>query len=71
MTVLMDVNSALTALILAICTCTYLQPSFSFIDPKKPGFGGAAGRFAVIGKRLSPYVSAACMIMAVVTLVYR
>ncbi|CAD7961687.1 unnamed protein product [Amoebophrya sp. A120] len=71
MTVLFSLSSLLVAMLLAICTCTYLQPSFSFIDPKRPGFGGMAGRFAVIGKRLSPYVSIGCIVMAMVTLVYR
>lgn len=31
---------------------------------KAPGFLGMFGRFAVIGDRLSPFVSGACMIMA-------
>ncbi|KAF4688228.1 cell wall bioproteinsis protein [Perkinsus olseni] len=64
--------SLLTVILLTICTCTLLKPRFpSFIDNHKPGFVGFFGRFAVIGERLSPYVSLACIIMAVVTLFLR
>nr|ABV22162.1 conserved small protein [Perkinsus chesapeaki] len=72
MSALFNFQSLLTVLLLTICTCTLLRPKFpSFIDNHKPGFVGFFGRFAVIGERLSPYVSLACIIMAVVTLFLR
>ena len=38
--------------------------SHSLFALEAPGFLGMFGRFAVIGDRLSPFVSCACMIMA-------
>lgn len=72
MTALFNFQSLITVLLLSICTATYLRPRFpSYIDNKKPGFPGLFGRFAVIGERLSPYISLGCLIMALVTIFYR
>jgi len=83
MTALFNFQSLLTVLLLAVCTATYTRPRFpAFIDPKKPGFVGMYmssacakslhlglfGRFAVIGERLSPYISLGCLAMALVTI---
>lgn len=72
MTALFNFQSLLTVVLLSICTATYLRPRFAaFIDPKKAGFPGLFGRFAVIGERLSPYISVGCVVMALVTIFLR
>ena len=72
MTALFNFQSLITVVLLSICTATYLRPRFpSFIDSKKPGFVGLFGRFAVIGERLSPWISVSCFIMAIVTIFFR
>ncbi|PFH34298.1 putative transmembrane protein [Besnoitia besnoiti] len=72
MSALFNFQSMLTVVLLAICTCTYLRPRFpSLIDNKQPGFKGVLGKFAVLGDRLSGYVSAACVLMAFSTLFLR
>ena len=69
---ILSLSSIMVSLVLSICTCTYLRPRFpGYIHPKLPGWYGALGRFAVVGDRLSPLVSALCVVMAVVTLFYR
>ena len=72
MTALFNFQSLLTVVLLSVCTATYLRPRFpAYIDPRKPGFTGLFGRFAVIGERLSPYISLGCFIMALVTIFAR
>lgn len=72
MSALFNFQSMLTVVILAICTCTYLRPRFpSLIDNKQPGFKGVLGKLAVVGDRLSGYVSVACIVMAFTTLFFR
>jgi len=72
MSALFNFQSMLTVILLAICTCSYLRPRFpSFLDSKRPGFLGVLGRFAVVGDRLSPYVSLACIGMGVATVLLR
>ena len=85
MTALFNFQSLLTVLLLSVCTATYIRPRFPvYIDSKKPGFTGIKlacvcmicvlglfGRFAVIGERLSPYVSLGCLVMALMTIFYR
>jgi hypothetical protein len=64
--------------------CNVLETAIPFFHrPKKAGVRryvlrkthdmiiGLFGRFAVVGERLSPYISIGCMIMAVVTLFLR
>ena len=73
MSALFNFQSLLTVIVLFICTCSYLRPRFgsTYINPKRPGFWGVTGKAAVIGDRLSPWVSAACLIMAGSTLFVR
>lgn len=69
---LFDIWGSLVVLLLTICTCSYLRPRFgNYLHPKSPGFPGMFGRFAVIGDRLSPWVSLACIAMFFVTLFMR
>ncbi|KAL8424350.1 hypothetical protein Efla_000807 [Eimeria flavescens] len=54
MTALLNLQSMLVVLVLSICTCSFLRPSFpSIIDKRAEGFRGVAGRLAVVGDRLS------------------
>lgn len=72
MTALLNLQAMLVVLVLSICTCSFLRPSLPrLIDRKAEGFRGVAGKLAVIGDRLSPYVSLACVIMAATTLFCR
>lgn len=72
MTALLNFQSMLVVVLLSICTCSYLRPSFpALIDKKAHGFRGVAGKLAVIGDRLSPYVSLACLVVAGSTLFIR
>ncbi|SBT71131.1 conserved protein, unknown function [Plasmodium malariae] len=72
MSALFNLESMITVIILCICTCTYLKPRFpSIFDNKKNGFLGTLGKFAIIGDRLSIYVSIVCVILAFVNLFLR
>ncbi|KAH8738642.1 conserved small protein [Cryptosporidium ryanae] len=65
-------QSMIVVILLSICTCSYLRPKIpGIIDNKKTGFLGILGKMAVIGDRLSPYVSLLCIFMACMTLFYR
>ena len=67
-----NLQSIAVVILLAICTATYLRPHLpSYIDPRLKAFPGVFGRFAVVGERLSPYVSLGCFSMAAVTLFSR
>ena len=67
-----NLQSLLVVVLLATCTATYLRPRLpSYIDPKLAGFPGLFGKFAVVGDRLSPYISLGCFVMAIVTLFFR
>lgn len=72
MSALFNFQSMIVVVLLSICTCSYLRPKIpGLIDNKKTGFLGILGKMAVIGDRLSPYVSFACIFMAGMTLFYR
>ncbi|CAJ1445955.1 unnamed protein product, partial [Effrenium voratum] len=72
MSALFDFQGLLVVMLVSICTCSYLRPRFgNFLQPKAPGFMGMFGRFAVIGDRLSPFVSVGCIVMAISTLFVR
>ena len=60
-------------LVLFICMCTYLGHMFPHYINQwyKEGFKGVVRRSAVIGDRLSPYVSAACLFFAVANIMIR
>ena len=68
----------LLVLLLFICTCAYVrsatmnsQSHASFLDQHKHGVFGLAWKAARIGERLSPWVAASCLVMAVYVLVFR
>lgn len=53
-------------ILLTICTSTYFHAVFpSALDNRKDGLFGIFWKCARIGERLSPYVSACCVLMAV------
>lgn len=65
MSAIFNFQSMMTCVLLLICCCSYLRPRLpSYINPKRQGFLGVLGRCAVIGDRLSPYVSASLVAMA-------
>jgi len=61
----------LTLLILLICFSTYLGRTFSSIKKYKEGFTGMIRTFSVIGDRLSPFVSVACVALALNNIFHR
>ncbi|GHJ86256.1 hypothetical protein NliqN6_2658 [Naganishia liquefaciens] len=66
MSALFNFQSLLLVLLLLICTCTYVRGTMpSIVDRNKEGFLGLFWKCARIGERLSPYVSLACVAMAV------
>jgi hypothetical protein len=73
-----DFPALLTVIILFICTAAYLRAATyntstkkSFLDDYKHGVLGLAWKCARIGERLSPWVAAFCVGMAVHTLFFR
>ncbi|KAI9637933.1 uncharacterized protein MKK02DRAFT_22519, partial [Dioszegia hungarica] len=63
---LFNFQSLLLVLLLLICTCTYVRGTApGLVDRNREGFLGLFFKFARIGERLSPYVSLACVAMAV------
>ncbi|PWN26680.1 DUF1242-domain-containing protein, partial [Jaminaea rosea] len=67
---LFNFQSLLLVILLLICTSTYARATApGLIDRNKAGFFGLFFKMARIGEqRLSPYVSIACLVMAVYTL---
>ncbi|ORY20599.1 S-adenosylmethionine-dependent methyltransferase [Naematelia encephala] len=66
MTALFNFQSLLLVFLLLICTCTYVRGAApGLVDRNREGFMGVFFKCARIGERLSPYVSLACIIMAV------
>jgi len=62
----------LTLIILAICLSTYLRRTWpNLINGFKEGFSGMIRTFSVVGDRLSPFVSIACILLAVNNVIYR
>ncbi|KAH8238371.1 hypothetical protein KR032_005228, partial [Drosophila birchii] len=58
-------QSLLVVILLMICTCTYIRSIFPhIIDRCKIGWKGMFWKMARIGERLSPLVSACCIVMA-------
>ncbi|ROT78456.1 putative protein kish-A-like [Penaeus vannamei] len=66
MSALFNFQSLLSVLLLMICTCAYIR-SFapSLLDRQKTGLVGTFWKMARIGERKSPWVAAACVMMAV------
>ncbi|KAM9877644.1 hypothetical protein VDGL01_08279 [Verticillium dahliae] len=66
MSALFNFQSLLLVILLLICTSAYTHQIFpSFMDNRKDGVVGIFWKFARVGERLSPYVSLACVFMAV------
>ncbi|ETS60759.1 hypothetical protein PaG_04666 [Moesziomyces aphidis] len=66
MSALFNFHSLLRVVLLIICTCTYVRATApALVDRNKEGFLGVFFKSARIGERLSPYVSLACLVMAV------
>lgn len=66
MTALFNFQSLLMAILLLICTCTYVRGySAKFMDAHRHGPVGTFWKLARIGERLSPYVSLCLVAMAV------
>ncbi|KAL5007297.1 hypothetical protein ScPMuIL_016103 [Solemya velum] len=65
MSALFNFQSLLTVVLLLICTCAYLRSlAPSLMDRHKTGVLGTFWKCARIGERKSPYVAAACIVMA-------
>ena len=54
----------ITLIVLLICFSTYLGRTFKRIKNNKEGFSGTIRTFSIIGDRLSPFVSVACIVLA-------
>lgn len=66
MSAFFNFQSLLLVILLLVCTCTYIRAvAPRLIDGNKQGFLGMLFMSARIGERLSPYVSLACVAMAV------
>ncbi|CAO1631501.1 unnamed protein product [Jaminaea pallidilutea] len=69
MSALFNFQSLLLVVLLLVCTSTYARATApGLVDRNKAGFFGLFFKMARIGERLSPYVSLACLVMAVYTL---
>ncbi|WWC89760.1 uncharacterized protein L201_004686 [Kwoniella dendrophila CBS 6074] len=70
MSALFNFQSLLLVLLLLICTCTYIRGTApGLVDRNREGFLGLFFKCARIGERLSPYVSLACIAMAVTIMI--
>ncbi|KAK9766476.1 hypothetical protein K7432_004422 [Basidiobolus ranarum] len=66
MSALFNFQSLLMVVLLLICTCAYIRAQAPYVlDRNKNGILGLFWKAARVGERLSPYVSLACIIMAV------
>ena len=54
----------ITLIVLLRCFSTYLGRTFKRIKNYKEGFSGTIRTFSIIGDRLSPFVSIACIALA-------
>ena len=62
-------DSMIIVVLLFICTASYIRSAWpSFVENHKSGFRGIIRSAAVIGDRLSPFVSVLCLGMAVFNL---
>ncbi|PWA02278.1 hypothetical protein BB558_001588 [Smittium angustum] len=69
MSALFNFNSLLLVILLLICTSSYIKAQApAFINREKKGIPKLIYKFAIIGERLSPYVSMGCTAMAIYTL---
>ncbi|KAI9158504.1 Protein kish-A [Paramyrothecium foliicola] len=66
MTALFNFQSLLLVILLVICTSAYVHHfAPGIMDRNKDGVTGIFWKCARIGERLSPYMSLACVLMAV------
>ncbi|SCV00879.1 LAME_0G12596g1_1 [Lachancea meyersii CBS 8951] len=67
MSALFNFQALLQVLLLLVCSCTYIHSQWpSLLDRYKDhSMLGAFWKCARIGERASPYVSIACIVMAV------
>ncbi|SCV15443.1 Protein kish [Nakaseomyces glabratus] len=67
MSALFNFASLLQVILLLICSCTYIHTQWpSLLDRyKNHDILGAFWKMARIGERASPYVSVACILMAI------
>lgn len=64
MSALFNFQSLLVVLLLMICASAYLHEKWpSLLDSHRTGALGLTWKMARVGERLSPYVSAACIVM--------
>ncbi|EGR31707.1 transmembrane protein 167 precursor, putative [Ichthyophthirius multifiliis] len=72
MSAFFNLQSLITVLLFIICTCSYIRRSKpEYINPYTQGFRGFFRRAAVIGDRLSPWVTLMCIIMGFSCIFYR
>ncbi|KAI8869456.1 transmembrane protein 167 precursor [Ramicandelaber brevisporus] len=66
MSALFNFDSLLLVILLFICTAAYIKAiAPNLIESRRTGAFGVVWKAARIGERLSPYVSVACVAMAV------
>ncbi|EGC32656.1 hypothetical protein DICPUDRAFT_56985 [Dictyostelium purpureum] len=65
MSAIFNFQSLLVVILLFICTCTYIKSTYpSILEVRdKHSFSGLPRKAAIIGERLSPWVSASCLAM--------
>ncbi|KAL6766632.1 hypothetical protein ACKKBG_A36775 [Auxenochlorella protothecoides x Auxenochlorella symbiontica] len=68
MSALFDFRAFCIVLLLAVCSCTFVKTKAPSVLSQKTGFRGLFWKFARVGERLSPWVSLACIGMAMSTL---
>jgi len=69
MSAIFNFQALLTVILLLVCTCAYVRGLWpSLVDRNKTGLLGTFWKCARVGERLSPWVAAACLAMAVHTL---
>lgn len=66
MSALFDVPSLVVVVLLFVCTCAYLRGVWPnlFVRESPNSFLRACWKASRVGERLSPYVSAMCIVMA-------
>ncbi|KAF2072115.1 hypothetical protein CYY_006560 [Polysphondylium violaceum] len=70
MSAIFNFQSLLITILLFICTCTYIGATYPKLLEvrEKHSISGLPRKAAIIGERLSPWVSASCIIMGCVLL---
>ncbi|AHL28935.1 DUF1242 domain-containing protein [Encephalitozoon hellem ATCC 50504] len=64
MSALFSIDSLFRALVLAVCTATYLKQHFpSLVSKNKKGLYSVLYKLSVVGERLSPFVALFCIFL--------